>query len=159
MSKINRGIWCPRRVTRIVQDGQCSRRRGPGKGRSPVAARASLPGSGARGGGFSLAASSSCGPAALPGRRPGILARQPSLGGRGPPSSTLPSWTHEDTSVHARGKRPVSRGEAQPAYNSGIYEAPFTSGVPHHPPPDLAVSAPLLSHTPTPVGSLVKGGD
>ncbi len=25
-------------------------------------------------------------------------------------------------------------------------------------PPDLAVSAPLLSHTPTPVGSLVKGG-
>ncbi len=31
------------------------------------------------------------------------------------------------------------------------------SGVPHHTPPDLAVSAPLLSHTPTPVGSLVKG--
>ncbi len=50
--------------------------------------------------------------------------------------STLPSWTHEDTSVHA---------------------ASFTSGVPHHTPPDLAVSAPLLSHTPTPVGSLVKG--
>ncbi len=36
-------------------------------------------------------------------------------------------------------------------------EALFTSGVPHHTPPDL-VSAPLLSHTPTPVGSLVKGG-
>ncbi len=31
------------------------------------------------------------------------------------------------------------------------------SGVPHHTPPDLAVSAPLLSYTPTPVGSLVKG--
>ncbi len=29
--------------------------------------------------------------------------------------------------------------------------------MPHHTPPDL-VSAPLLSHTPTPVGSLVKGG-
>ncbi len=27
------------------------------------------------------------------------------------------------------GKRPVSRGEAQPAYNSGGDEAPFTSGV------------------------------
>ncbi len=57
------------------------------------------------------------------------------------------------------GKRPVSRGEAHSAYNSGGDEAPFTSGVPHHTPPDLAVSAPLLSHTPTPVGSLVKGGD
>ncbi len=55
------------------------------------------------------------------------------------------------------GKRPVSRGEARSAYNSGGDEASFTSGVPHHTPPGLAVSAPLLSHTPTPVGSLVKG--
>ncbi len=45
-------------------------------------------------------------------------------------------------------KRPVSRGEAHSAYNSGGDEAPFTSGVPHHTPPDLAVfSAPPLSHT------------
>ncbi len=55
------------------------------------------------------------------------------------------------------GKRPVSRGEAPSAFNNGGDEASFTSGVPHHTPPDLAVSAPLLSHTPTPVGSLVKG--
>ncbi len=55
-------------------------------------------------------------------------------------------------------KRPVSRGEAPSGFNSGGDEASFTSGVPHHTPPDLAVSAPLLSHTPTPVGSLVKGG-
>ncbi len=46
------------------------------------------------------------------------------------------------------GKRPVSRGEAHSAYNSGGDEAPFTSGVPHHTPPDLDVfSAPPLSHT------------
>ncbi len=49
------------------------------------------------------------------------------------------------------GKRPVSRGEAPSAFNSGSDEASFTSGVPH------AVSTPLLSHTPTPAGSLVKG--
>ncbi len=66
--------------TRNVKEGQCSGRKGPGKGRSPVAARASLPGSGGARRRL-LAASSSCGPAALPGRRPGILARQPSLGG------------------------------------------------------------------------------
>ncbi len=57
------------------------------------------------------------------------------------------------------GKRPISREEARSAFNIGGDEAPFTSGVPHHMPPDLAVSAPLLSHTPTPVRSLVKGGD
>ncbi len=46
------------------------------------------------------------------------------------------------------GKRPVSRGEAHSAYNSGCDEAPFPSGVPHHTPPDLAIfSAPPLSHT------------
>ncbi len=45
------------------------------------------------------------------------------------------------------GKRPVSRGEAHSAYNSGGDEAPFTSGVPHHTPPDWLFSAPLLSHT------------
>ncbi len=61
-------------------------------------------GSGARGRRRLLsAASSSFGPAALPGVRPGILARQPSRG-CGPPRPTLPSWTHEDTSVHARGR-------------------------------------------------------
>ncbi len=43
------------------------------------------------------------GSGAFPGVRPDILAHQPSRGG-GPPRSTLPSWTHEDTSVHARGR-------------------------------------------------------
>ncbi len=42
-------------------------------------------------------------------------------------------------------------------FNSGGHEASFTSGAPHHTPPDLAVSATLLAHTPTPVRSLVKG--
>ncbi len=69
--------------------------------------------------------------------------------------STLPSWTHKYT--HEDTKRPVSRGEAPSAFNSVGDEASFTSGVPHHTPLDLAVSAPLLSHTPTPVRSLVKG--
>ncbi len=68
-----------------------------------MAARAPLLGPGPRGRRLLSAASSSFGPAALPGVRPGILARQPSRGG-GPPCSTLPSWTHEDTSVHARGR-------------------------------------------------------
>ncbi|KAL0150872.1 hypothetical protein M9458_053791, partial [Cirrhinus mrigala] len=44
-------------------------------------------------------------------------------------------------------------------FNSGCDEASFASGAPHHTAPDLAVSAPLLSRTPTPVGSLVKDGD
>ncbi len=41
MSKTN-GIWCPRRAARVVKEGQCSGRKGPGKGRSPAAARAPL---------------------------------------------------------------------------------------------------------------------
>ncbi len=67
-------------------------------------------------------------------------------------------WPHRACQRACTGKRPVSRGEAPSAFNSGSDEASFTSGVPHHMPPDLAVSAPLLSHRPTPVGSLVKGG-
>ncbi len=138
VSKINRGIWCPRRATRIVKEGQCSGRKGPGKGRSPVAARAPHLGPGARGrrlpfSGFVLLWAR--GASRCTARHPG-----PSAVSRVRSSySTLPSWTHEDTSVHARGKRPVSRGEAQPAYNSGGDEAPFPSGVPHHTPPALAV--------------------
>ncbi len=67
----------------------------------------------------------------------------------------------QDLRGHQRactGTRPVSRGEAPSAFNSGGDGASFMSGVPHHTPPDLAVSAPLLSHKLTPVGSLVKGG-
>ncbi len=104
MSKINRGIWCPRRVTRNVKEGQCSGRRGPGKGRSPVAARAPHLGPGARGrrlpsSGFVLLWAR--GASRCTARHPG-----PSAVSRGVRSShsTLPSWTHEDTSVHARGR-------------------------------------------------------
>ncbi len=68
---------------------------GSGKGRSPVAARVPPWVRGTR-----AAASSSFGPAALPGV---ALSPQPSRG-CGPPRSTLPSWTDEDTSVHARGR-------------------------------------------------------
>ncbi len=46
MSKINRGIWCPRRVTRNVKEGQCSGRKGPGKGAESGGRTRSPPGSG-----------------------------------------------------------------------------------------------------------------
>ncbi|KAL0149689.1 hypothetical protein M9458_054972 [Cirrhinus mrigala] len=73
---------------------------------------------------------------------------------------THPSWTHEDTSVHARGRDWSPEERRARHFNSGGDEASFTSSVPHHTPPDLAVfQRPSSSHTPTPVGSLVKGGD
>ncbi len=49
MSKIKGGIWCPRCAARVVKEGQCSGRKGPGKGRSPAAARAPLRGPGREG--------------------------------------------------------------------------------------------------------------
>ncbi len=88
-----------------------------------------------------------------------LLARDASRGtARHPgPSAVSRVWNSSlnapflDPRGHQRactGKRPVSRGEAHSAYNSGGDEAPFTSGVPHYTPPDLAVfSAPPLSHT------------
>ncbi len=127
MSKINRGIWCPRRAARVVKEGQCSGRKGPGKGRSPVAARAPPWVRGARAaasiGGFVLlwARGASRGTARHPG--PSAVSRVR--------SSALDA-PFLDPRGHQRactGKRPVSRGEAQPAYNSGGDEAPFTSGV------------------------------
>ncbi len=109
----------------VVKEGQCSGRKGPGKGRSPAATRAPLPGI----------------------KRPGILARQPSHG-CGTRSLNAPFLDPQGHQRACTGKRPVSRGEAHSAYNSSGDEAPFTSGVPHHTPPDLAVfSAPPLSHT------------
>jgi len=84
----------------------------------------------------SPAASSTSWPTSLDGTgRPGILARRP-YHGCGFVWSAGPA-------AHISG---------------GGDEASFTSGVPHYTPPDLAVSAPLLAHTPTLVGSLVKGG-
>ncbi len=113
----------------------------------------------------SLASSSSFGPTA---RHPGPFSRiagavliptagptAHSSGGAG--SLYAPFMDPRGHQRACTGKRPVSRGDAPSAF-SGSDEALFTSGVPHHhTPPDLAVSAPLLSHTPAPVGSLVKG--
>ncbi|KAL0153147.1 hypothetical protein M9458_051543, partial [Cirrhinus mrigala] len=59
-------------------------------------------------------------------------------------ASTHPSWTHEDTSVHARGRDRSPEERRARHFNSGGDEASFTSGVPHHTPSDLDVSAPLL---------------
>ncbi len=99
-----RGIWCPRCAARVVKEGQCSGRKGPGKGRSPAAARAPLSGPEHEGRQLLSAASSSFGPrhlrglygpASWPVSRVTCAAVAP---------STLPSWTHEDTSVHAWGR-------------------------------------------------------
>ncbi len=49
VSKIKGGIWCPCCAARVVKEGQCSGRKGPGKGRSPAAARAPLRGPGREG--------------------------------------------------------------------------------------------------------------
>ncbi len=56
------GIGCPRHAAGFVKEGQCSRRKGPGKGRSPAAAHAPLSGPGCEGWQLPLAALSSFGP-------------------------------------------------------------------------------------------------
>ncbi|KAL0159591.1 hypothetical protein M9458_043316, partial [Cirrhinus mrigala] len=114
--------------------------KGPGKGRSPAAARAPRSGPGG------IVLLHLCGTSGGI-KRPGNLARQPSrvrssYGGAG--SLFTPSWTHEDTSVHARGRDRSPEERRARHFNSGGDEASFTSGVPHHTPPDLDVSAPLL---------------
>ncbi len=146
------------------EGGQCSEGRVQVRGRSPAGARAPLRGPGARDGGFFQRlrpplgprqhSMGLVGPASWPdGRlagavlvRPRVRQLAPSAPPRFPQRSFL---THEDTSVHARGKRPFSRGEAQPAYNSGGDEAPFTSGVCliTRRQTWLFYSAPPLSHT------------
>ncbi len=98
-----------------MKEGQCSRRKGPGKGRSPAAARAPLlQVRGTRDGGFILFLP--CGAfrdyTARHPRPPAVSRVRSSSGPRvrqlAPSAasipSTLPSWTHEDTSVHARGR-------------------------------------------------------
>ncbi len=128
-----------------MKEGQCSGRKGPGKGRSESGGRTHSPlGSGARGSAASPAASSTSWPTALDGTgRPGILARRPSHG-CGTRSLNAPFLDPRGHQRACTGKRPVSRGEAHSAYIS-IQTWTF--------------SVPLLSHTPTPVGSLVKGCD
>ncbi|KAL0159592.1 hypothetical protein M9458_043317, partial [Cirrhinus mrigala] len=122
--------------------------KGPGKGRSPAAARAPRSGPGG------IVLLHLCGTSGGI-KRPGNLARQPSrvrssYGGAG--SLFTPSWTHEDTSVHARGRDRSPEERRARHFNSGGDEASFTSGT-------WMFQRPSSSHTPTPVGSLVKGGD
>ncbi len=153
-----------------MKEGQYSERKGPGKGRSPAATLAPLCGPGREGRRLLQQlclplgprhSTGLVGPATGPdGRITGAISsrlRVRRLTSLAAWKSALPGpRVHQHACT---GKRPVSRGEVRSAYNSGGDEAPFTSGVPHHTPPDLAVSATLLSHTPTPVRSPVKGGD
>ncbi len=138
-----------------MKEGQCSGRKGPGKGRSPVAARAPPWVRGARAaasiGGFVLlwARGASRGTARHPGPSRGC----------GPPRSTLPSWTHEDTSVHARGRDRSPEERRTRHITAAVMRLNSLQVCASSHAARPAVSAPLLSHTPTPVGSLVKGGD
>ncbi len=80
-SKINRGSGVLVVLRGLWRRGQCSGRKGPGKGRSPAAAQAPLSGSGARGAAASPSSFILLRPTAPPGTiRPGILARQPYSG-------------------------------------------------------------------------------
>ncbi len=87
-----------------MKEGQCSGRKGPGKGRSPAAARAPLSGPEREGRRLLLAASSSFGPRPLQGLYGPASWPVSRVTGAALALSTLPSWTHEDTSVHARGR-------------------------------------------------------
>ncbi len=104
------GIWCPCHAARFVKEGQCSRRN--------CSTRAPFSGPGREGWLLRLATLSSFGPrrfqglygpasrtdqpysgcGSRPDRRSGMLT---ALAAWDP--STLPSWIHEDASVHARG--------------------------------------------------------
>ncbi len=127
-----------------MKEGQCSRRKGPGKGRSPAAARAPLlQVRGTRDGGFMrrlhplLALrrfQGLYGPASSPASRlaGAVLIRTAGPAARafgGIHSLNAPFLDPRGHQRACTGKRPVSRGEAHSAYNSGSDEAPFTSGV------------------------------
>ncbi len=129
------------------------------RGRSPAAARAPHLGSGARGSaasfsGFVLLLARG----ASGGIRPSILARQPSRG-CGTRRSTLPSWTHEDTSVHARGRDRSPEERRTRHITAAVMRLHSLQVCLITRRQTWPFSAPLLSHTPTPVGSLVKGSD
>ena len=116
--------------------GQCSGEKGPGKGQSPLAFWPD-------------------------GRVNGCGSQREAAhlsGGTGVPLRTLPVPKRTPVCMHGEETSLPRRG-ALGFLNSSGDEAPFTSGVPHHTLLALARPAPLPSHTPTPVGSLVKGGD
>ncbi len=134
VSKINRGSGVLVMLGESWRKGQCSGRRGPGKGRSTAAACAPYLGPGCEGAvpsssGFVLLDPQRFaginGPASWPvSRTTGTaLIRTAGTAARvfGDPP-TLPSWTHEDTSVHARG-RDWSPEERRARHLKGSYYA------------------------------------
>ncbi len=144
VSKIKGGIWCPRCAARVVKEGQCSGRKGPGKGAESGGRTRSPPRSGARGtAAFPAASSTSRSTATLDGSsRPGILARRPSRGcgprpdrGSGSsrlrrhpiPQRSLPGPTRTPACMHGE-ETGLQRRGATGIYSGGD-EAPFTSGV------------------------------
>ncbi len=152
------GIWCPRRAARFMKEGQCSRRKGPGKGRSPAAARAPLSGPEREGQRLLVAASSSFGPRHLRGLYGPASWPVSRVTGAALAPSTLPSWTHEDTSVHARG-RDRSPEERRTRHISAAVMRLNSLQVCLITRRQTWLFQRPSSHTPTPVGSLVKGSD
>ncbi len=110
-----------------MKEGQCSGRKGPGKGRSPVAARAPLLGPGREGGGFYQRLRPPLGPRRFQGYGPASWPVSRLAGAVLHARRSLPGPTRTPACMH--GEETVSRGEAHSAYNSGGDEAPFTSGV------------------------------
>ncbi len=118
----------PRCAARVVKEGQCSGRKGPGKGRSPAAARAPLSGPEREG----RRLLQRLRPPSGHGTSGDDTARHPgpsAVYGCGSCSLNAPFLDPRGHQRACTGKRPVSRGEAHSAYNSGGDEAPFTSGV------------------------------
>ncbi len=123
-----------------------------GRTRSPLR-------SGARGAAASSAASSSFGPRRFQGLN-GLASWPVSrLTGAALDPSTLPSWTHEDTSVHARGRDRSPEERHTRHIIAAVMRLHSLQVCLITRRQTWPFSAPLLSHTPTPVGSLVKGGD
>ncbi len=108
--KCPKGIKCPKQTGDLVSSSCCegceggavfwkegSRAESGGHTRSPLR-------SGAQGAAASPAASSSFGPRRFQGLNDSASWPVSRLTGAALNPSTLPSWTHEDTSVHARGR-------------------------------------------------------
>ncbi len=130
-----------------MKEGQCSGRKSPGKGRSPAAARAPLSGPEREGRRLLLAASSSFGPRHLRGLYGPASWPVSRVTGAALAPSTLPSWTHEDTSVHARGRDRSPEERRTRHITAAVMRLHSLQVCLITRRPDLDISAPLLSHT------------